>query len=169
MDVFSHSLWGCGLFGHRGHPWLATAFGALPDLISFGPLVVCRIITGTFAMGPPRLDTIPEYCFHAYDVTHSLLLAVMVTSVVFYWRKDIGFALLAWPFHVCLDFPFHTKEFFPTKLFWPVSEWVFDGVSWGTPWVWFPNLAGLMLLLGFRVWRRTVRRSVACSDIIDGK
>jgi hypothetical protein len=167
MDVFSHTLWGYGLFGHRGHPWLATLFGALPDLLSFGPLVAYRIITGTFRFGPPPHETIPAITYLAYDVTHSLLLAVVVTGLVFCRRRDIGFAMLAWPFHICLDIPFHTKEFFPTKFMWPASEWVFDGVSWGTPWVWFPNLAGLMLLLGYRMCARRLKRSRASSAIIE--
>ncbi|GIT57595.1 MAG: hypothetical protein Ct9H300mP18_10240 [Candidatus Neomarinimicrobiota bacterium] len=38
MDTLSHALWGRGLFGHRGMPWLALFFGAMPDLASFGVL-----------------------------------------------------------------------------------------------------------------------------------
>ncbi len=36
MDTLSHALWGRGLFGYRGMPWLALFFGAMPDLASFG-------------------------------------------------------------------------------------------------------------------------------------
>ena len=38
MDTFSHALWGRGLFGFRGHPWLALMWGAMPDLVSFGAI-----------------------------------------------------------------------------------------------------------------------------------
>ena len=30
MDTLSHALWGKGLFGYRGNPWLALFFGAMP-------------------------------------------------------------------------------------------------------------------------------------------
>ena len=36
--------------------------------------------------------------------------------------------MLAWPFHIILDFPFHSKEYFPTKIIWPVSDFSFDGI-----------------------------------------
>jgi hypothetical protein len=49
-----------------------------------------------------------------------------------------------------LDFPFHTKEFFPTKIFWPFSNFSVDGISWATPEVWLTNLS---FLLVFFFWR----------------
>jgi membrane-bound metal-dependent hydrolase YbcI (DUF457 family) len=163
MDTFSHALWGLGLFGQRGRPWLALLFGALPDLMSFGALLVLRVATGTFAPGAPRLETIPGWTYVTYNFGHSLLISGVATALVFFlWRRDIGFAMLAWPFHIMLDFPFHSREFFPTKLFWPLSDITFDGVSWGTPWVWYPNLAGLVVLFSWR-WIQRRRRQRAAS------
>jgi len=40
MDTFSHALWGYGLFGYKRYPWTAIFFGAMPDLISFGLLLL---------------------------------------------------------------------------------------------------------------------------------
>lgn len=155
MDTFSHALWGRGLFGYRGWPWWALLFGALPDLLSFGVLLVGRIIRGDFTFGKPALETIPDWTFTVYNLTHSLLIAVIIVPLVYRQNKGIGFALLAWPFHILLDFPFHTAAYFPTKLFWPISDFYFSGLSWATPVVWFPNLAGLLILFYYR--RRTSR------------
>ena len=58
--------------------------------------------------------------------------------------------MLAWPFHIVLDFPFHSQEYFPTKIIWPMSDFSFDGIPWSNPEVWFPNLAGLILLYIYR-------------------
>jgi hypothetical protein len=58
--------------------------------------------------------------------------------------------MLAWPFHIVLDFPFHTKEFFPVKIFWPLSDMHFDGISWSSPEVIIPNCAGIILLYIYR-------------------
>jgi hypothetical protein len=64
--------------------------------------------------------------------------------------------MLGWPFHICLDFPFHTAQYFPTQLFWPISDFVIDGIAWNTPWVWFPNVAGILVLY---LWRWRVKRN----------
>ncbi len=154
MDTFSHALWGLGLFGYRGRPWWALLFGALPDLLSFGFLLLERIFTGNFTLGKPPLETIPGWTFTVYNLTHSLVVVTIVIPLVYRWRKDMGFALLAWPFHVLLDFPFHTAAYFPTKLFWPVSDFYFSGLSWASPVVWFSNLAGLILLFAYRKKKR---------------
>jgi hypothetical protein len=150
MDTFSHAFWGLGLFGYRGRPWWALLFGALPDLLSFGILLVGRIIEGNISFGKPALETIPGWTFVVYDLTHSFVTVLIVLPLVFQWNKGVGFVLLAWPFHILLDFPFHTAAYFPTKLFWPISDFYFSGLSWATPMVWFPNLAGLMLLFLYR-------------------
>jgi len=46
MDTFSHALWARGLFGYRSRPWIALFFGAMPDLVSFGILLLIRILGG---------------------------------------------------------------------------------------------------------------------------
>jgi hypothetical protein len=161
MDTLSHALWGLGLFGQRGRPWLALVFGALPDLMSFGILLVIRVATGAFEAGPPHQASIPGWTFIAYNTGHSLLLASVLTAAVFARWRSVGFAMIAWPFHILLDFPFHSREFFPTKIFWPLSDITFDGISWGQPWVWFPNVAGLLILLSYRWVQRRRRKARA--------
>jgi hypothetical protein len=154
LDTFSHALWGRGLFGFRGHPWMALLFGAAPDLISFGAFSGYSLFNGTYVPGPPALETLPQWVFITYNLMHSFVTAALVISLLAWWRRDIAFAMLAWPFHILLDFPFHTAEYFPTHLFWPLSDFYFDGISWGTPMVWFSNLAGLMLLFAWRYYRK---------------
>jgi len=153
MDVFSHAAWGYGLFGQR-RPCLAVAIGAMPDVMSFGIFFIIQVVTGEYKFGKPQLDTIPAWTFVMYDITHSLLIAVIAVVVVTAWRRDLGFVMLAWPFHILLDIPFHTKEFFPTKFLWPASDFVIDGVAWSAPWVWFPNIAGVLLFVAYRTYRR---------------
>jgi membrane-bound metal-dependent hydrolase YbcI (DUF457 family) len=157
MDTLSHTLWGGGLFGFRGHLRLALFFGALPDLLSFGLWLPVRLMNHGFQPGPPALDTIPHWVFSSYDFSHSLLVAGIALLLVTLWRKDIAFPLLAWPFHILLDVPFHSADYFPTKIFWPVSDWAFGGIAWSNPWVWFSNLAGLAVLWAWR-WQRRGKR-----------
>ncbi len=148
MDTFSHSLWGAGLFGGRGKFKLALFFGAFPDISSIGLWLPINWIENGF--GKPELALIPQWVFNHYNFSHSLLVAFTAIALVSLWRKDIAFAMLAWPLHIMLDLPFHSAEFFPTIIFWPVSDFIFDGIPWSIPWVWFSNLGALVTLY---LWR----------------
>ena len=69
MDTLSHALWGRGLFGYRGYKWLAIFFGAMPDLFSFGILIIVRIFSGNYTYsGPPSLENIPNWIFFNYII-----------------------------------------------------------------------------------------------------
>ena len=155
MDTFSHALWGKGLFGYRGKPWMALFFGAMPDLFSFGILIIIRIFSGNFQLGggPPTMESIPWWVFINYDISHSFVSAFLCIWIVNRYRKDIAFAMWAWPFHILLDFPFHSKAFFPTKLLYPFTDFSFDGIPWRRPEIWFPNLAGIIVLFIYRKYK----------------
>ena len=86
MDTFSHAFWGRGLFGYRGHPWLALFFGAAPDLFSFGILFLVRLATLQFRMGPPPMETIPWWVFINYDISHSFVSAFVAIGIVSRFR-----------------------------------------------------------------------------------
>lgn len=157
MDIFSHALWGYGVFGHRGHPWLALIFGAMPDLLAFSGITIYQLVAGTFVFGAPELETIPAWCFYVYDFNHSLIMAGICVSVMYVFKKGLAFVMLAWPFHILLDFPFHAQTYFPTKLFWPITDFSVNGIPWNEPWIWFPNLAGIIIILIYRRLQRKKR------------
>ena len=150
MDTLSHASWGRGLFGFRGYKWWALFWGAAPDLFSFGTLFFIRMVTFEFSIGRPSVDAIPWWVYINYDISHSFISAFIVIAMVWRGHKPFAFAMLGWPFHICLDFPFHNKEFFPTKLFWPLSDYSFDGIPWNRPEIWFINVAGIIVLF---IWR----------------
>jgi len=158
MDTFSHALWGKGLFGYRGKSWYALFFGAMPDLSSFGLLIIVRLLLGDYGDiggGPPPLDSIPWWVYVNYDLSHSFISAFICIWIVKKYNKDLAFAMWAWPFHILLDFPFHSKAYFPTKLFWPLTNFSFDGISWSRPEIWLPNLAGIIILFIYRRYKST--------------
>ena len=41
--------------------------------------------------------------------------------------------MLAWPMAILMDVISHTRDFLPTPFLWPLTDWKFDGVSWGSP------------------------------------
>ena len=72
MDTLSHALWGKGLFGYTGYSKLAIFFGAMPDLFSFGLLIIVQLFNGNYNYnGPPSIDSIPGWLFFNYDLFHS--------------------------------------------------------------------------------------------------
>ena len=156
MDTLSHALWGRGLFGYRGHKWLAIFFGAMPDLFSFGILIIVGLFSGNYTSGnyayegPPSLESIPNWVFFNYDLSHSFITAFLCIGIVYYFNRSLTFPMLAWPFHILLDFPFHSKEYFPTKFLWPLTDFSIDGIPWSNPEVWFPNMAGIIILFIYR-------------------
>jgi hypothetical protein len=150
MDTFSHALWGYGLFGQKRWPWLALFFGAMPDLISFGLYLVVQVLTGSWQPGPPPLAELPPWLFTAYDVGHSFVVCGLVIALVALWDRRYAFVMLGWPFHIVLDFPFHSYQYFPTPIFWPISDFKIDGIPWSHPAIWFSNVTGLVILFMYR-------------------
>ena len=143
------------MFGYKGFRFFPLLLGAAPDLIAFLPWMIIRILNGTFfdrKFGePPPLEIVPDWVFFMYDFSHSFVTGFLLVFLLYYFRKDyLWFAALAWPFHTVLDFPFHTKEFFPTKIFWPLSDFYIDGIPWSRPEVWFANIILLALVLFYK-------------------
>ena len=153
MDTFSHTLWGKGLFGYRKYGKWALLFGALPDLLSFGLYFIVRFITQGVSMefGNPTLENIPNWVFIMYDISHSWVIAFLFIIIFLQINKEICFPMLAWPFHILLDFPFHSKEYFPTPILLPISDYRFDGIPWSNPYVWFGNIACIIILFMYRL------------------
>ena len=153
MDTFSHALWGKALFGYKGARYSPFLFGAAPDLFSFIPYTLFKLFGSTNAklFGKPVIEEMPSWVFNLYDLGHSFVTFLVVISVLVILKKKVlAFASLSWAFHILLDFPFHTKEFFPTKIFWPINDFIYDGVSWANPQVWFMNLFFLCLFFFYR-------------------
>ncbi|MBI2436470.1 MAG: hypothetical protein HYV41_01860 [Candidatus Magasanikbacteria bacterium] len=165
MDIVSHGLWGGIVAGKKNRRtyWTAFLIGILPDFFSFGIFFLATIfrITPDIAWhaGPDNLEIVPEYVTHLYNITHSLVVFVVVFLLVFMIRRKPFVPLLAWGLHIIMDIPTHSSAFFPTPFLWPVSNFRIDGVSWVHPYIFFPNLILLVsvYLFYFGYWR--IRRS----------
>ncbi len=105
MDTISHALWGKGLFGYRKYKWLPLFFGTIPDLASFGIYFLFNLIINpsTMKFGKPELSEIPSWVFNLYNISHSLIIAMIFILIAYIFKRDICFAMLAWPFHIMLD------------------------------------------------------------------
>lgn len=170
MDVVSHWFW--GVLATRKHVnWkVAGPMAVLPDLIAFLPSFVYSLAYG---IERPSVDDttvtsdFPAITWEVYQYTHS---AVVVTFAVLltWWffsrfkidrfksnfgeqhrSKPLMMAFLLWvPWYlnILLDIPSHTLQFFPTPIFYPISDFGVNGTRWSTPIVLFTNVGVLLLL-----------------------
>jgi hypothetical protein len=152
MDFISHALYGGIAFGRKNRKmfWWAFFFGMMPDILVFGPLFVQKFFAmltggGNF-FGPPDAASIPQYVFQGYNITHSLVIFALVFGIVWLLRRKASLVILGWPLHILTDVFTHSTEFFPTPIFWPVSNFHVDGIPWSNPIIFIPNVILLIVL-----------------------
>lgn len=146
MDTLAHGLWSFAVFHNKKYVFMATLFGVLPDILSFGILILMNIISRNFNFhrGPPPLSSLPGWLFSAYSMTHSFVVFLLVFIAVFIITKHWYWPMMAWAMHILIDIPTHSTRFFPTPFLWPLSSYVFNGISWATPWFMLLNYASLI-------------------------
>jgi membrane-bound metal-dependent hydrolase YbcI (DUF457 family) len=168
VDTLSHGLWGGAAFAPRGPRKFGAAFffGVAPDLFSFGLFHATRPdwlkarILGDVS-GPPSLAILPDFVFHAYNLTHSLVVWAVVFSLVWALRKRPFWPLAAWGLHVVCDIPTHNSSYFPTPYLWPFPTPYVEGISWATPWFMALNYGALLAAyLGIFLIARKARSAV---------
>ena len=152
MDTFSHALYGKGLFGYRKYRWTSFLFGALPDLSSFGVYFLVLFFSNfqKLQYGRPSIEEIPIWVIELYNISHSLITAFVFIAIVYFVKKDLSWPMLAWPVHIIIDLFTHSIEFFPTPIFWPLSNYRFDGIPWSNIYVFITNIIMIFLIFFYR-------------------
>ncbi len=152
MDTISHALWGKGLFGYRKYRYLSFVFGAIPDLLSFGIYFLSNLILNpsNIKFGKPNLSEIPEWVFSLYNFSHSLIISTIFILIIYKINREIYFPMLAWPFHILLDLLTHSRDFFPTPILWPISDYRFDGIPWSNSYIMITNIIFIFLIFIYR-------------------
>ena len=136
MDFISHILWAYVVFHKYKKVKLALLFAFLPDLLSWGLYLPYRVLKG-IPFGAPDPTLVPDFIWIMYGVTHSVLVVTAVIAAVYFAtkhaKKIFPLYILAGPFITIIDIPLHSREYLPTPFLWPISDWHFPGISWGTP------------------------------------
>lgn len=166
MDVVSHGLWGAAAFCPQGRKKFLGGLlaGMAPDLLSFGvfhvmhPGWIALRLAGQIS-GPPALSMLPAYVFHAYNVTHSLVVWGAIFLALWIVVKPPAWILWPWLLHVLCDIPTHSTEYFPTPFLWPLATPFVNGIAWTTPWFLALNYGCLVTAYGVMlVYLRLKRR-----------
>ena len=152
MDTLSHALYGKGFFGYRKYWWTSFLFGALPDLSSFGVYFLGLLFSNFHGLknGRPSIEEIPIWVVELYNISHSLITAFVFIAIVYFIKKDLTWPMLAWPVHIIVDLFTHSIEFFPTPIFWPLSNYRFDGIPWSNIYVFTTNIVLIFLIFFYR-------------------
>jgi len=90
-----------------------------------------RLLTGG-SFGRPVLNEMPEWVFVLYNISHSLFVAMFVILVTFIILRRVPIYIFAWPIAIVMDLLTHRRDFLPTPFLWPISDWAFPGISWGS-------------------------------------
>ena len=157
MDIFSHGLYG-GVTVGRGSKqsyWTAFFFGVFPDVFAFG-IPISHLLFSLLSGGNAEIfhspedshASIPSYVFSLYNISHSLIIFILIFGLVWFFRKKPFWEMSAWGLHIVVDIFTHSEKFFPTPFLWPVSDFYVNGHSWGSPEVFIPNVLCLAILYG---------------------
>lgn len=86
-------------------------------------------------------------CLSRVHITHSIVVFAVVFGLVWLFMKKPPFIVLGWPLHIMMDLFTHTTQFFPTPIFWPISNAHFThGIPWSEPIIFIPNVILLIIL-----------------------
>lgn len=176
MDLFSHALWTAAVYtlacrrlkkGPKPSVRKAALWGVFPDFFAFTLPVVFILISLAFGwialsdLGRPGShgpEGVPEDALPLFNIVgtlysfgHSLAIFLLIFAVVY---KALGrpvWELGGWGLHVVIDIFTHSYQFYPTPFLWPLSDFRFNGISWGTPWFLALNYS-LLLLVYSALW-----------------
>ena len=153
MDIVAHGLWagiGVTLAGRRWPIARRTAVATVamavaPDLAQLLPLLgVALFANGGFAaltsyvtalpgFDPALPPTVALLTHHLHCTLHSAVVAMAVTLLVWAATQSLWIPLLGWWSHIAIDVFTHSAGFYPVSVFYPFTEWGFDGWAWNTP------------------------------------
>jgi len=155
MDIISHGLYSGVAFGRNSRKdyWMAFLFGVLPDLFAFTVPFWVMILGGQGfdrpSAEPPHMYGTDSYVYQLYSISHSVVIFALVFGLVWLLKRRPYLPMLGWPLHILVDIPTHSTQFFPTPFLWPLADVRVNGIPWGNPEVFIPNV---LLLVGLYSW-----------------
>lgn len=178
MDVISHGLWATALgealrrrgLATKGQVAGAAGFGLAPDLVSLVPVSIWAIgsdstieavrayvfaVPGTEPAMAPWAHIL-EHNIHCS--AHSLIVLGLVTLISFWKVRWLLVPLVGWGLHLALDVPTHSSEYYAVTIFYPLTEWSFDGIAWTHPAVLGTNYVALALTYAWLFVTRAPRQ-----------
>jgi hypothetical protein len=149
MDVISHILLTNLVFkdAPESQRLLATAFGIMPDMVSFGSMFNSVFLRKILFFKKPPKSLFPPYIMLLYKICHSLVIWLGIfLLLLLVGLKWLAIAWCGWGFHILLDIFTHNKRSFPTLILWPFSKFHFSGIGWSNKWFMLFNYLVILFL-----------------------
>ena len=156
MDFVSHALWGGVAFGRKNRRafLLAAGISLLPDILTEGLFYVLYLLNlggmPGWEHGHPNISDYPLFAQTLYNVTHSLLVFVIVFGLLWIVARRPVWIVGAWGLHILIDIPTHAMALFPTPFLWPISNFKVDGINWDSPMIWAIDI--ILLIAAYSLW-----------------
>jgi len=159
MDYLAHALWTRAVYHEAKHPWWGAFWGVFPDTVSWVPFFFYRIFTSGFSSGRSDL-VLPGWMDSLYGVSHSVVVFAVVVFIIYLVKKRIPIYIWGWLLHIAIDVPTHSANMWPTPFLWPVSDFKFPGISWGTQSFMIANYAILSIVYLYIIWKGKQTKNV---------
>jgi len=174
MDTLSHGLWAGALFKainkkrkKKLSVFKAGLWAMFPDLIAFAiPLVIMGVMLlmglNLYDLPSGARQVLSYYVGIMYTVSHSFFIFAFVYASVFLILKRHVWEMFGWALHIIMDIPTHPIDFYPTKFFWPITNYAYGGISWKTPTFMIINV--VLLVIVFYVLKEKKKRKTTNNE-----
>lgn len=147
MDFFAHLFWTAIVFKSHVPLWIPLFFAAIPDISSWGVIMIHMIVCGKMKFDKKHFKEIPAFAWTLYGATHSIFSFAFVFGILTLLTGKIFIAAFAWLLHLLIDILTHSRYFLGTPFLWPFSDWKFPGYSWGRLWFTILNWAAIIFFI----------------------
>ena len=70
---------------------------------------------------------------HFHCITHSAIVASVVTLITWLTWRALWIPLLGWWSHIVIDVFTHSIDYYPSPVIYPITNRGFDGLAWSKP------------------------------------
>jgi hypothetical protein len=137
-DTISHFIHGYSIFGMKG-----GIYAVLPDILSFGrlfiknlPNKINKLKKGEIKdiLKKPDIKLLDKTDYLLYNIFHSLV----IWFIIYYFKRDKEFIPIF--LAIFIDTLLHDKSYLPTPIFYPLSNFKFDGIPWNSKKGWIISI-----------------------------
>ena len=169
MDILAHSLWagiGVAVLRRRrpiapGTAAATVALAALPDVLQLLPILAWWALgSGSWATLQAYANALPGQepalpavvlllAHHLHCITHSAVVAAVVSWGLWGLLRAWWLPLLGWWSHIVIDVFTHSADYYAVPVLYPLTERGFDGIAWNQPWMLALNYAAIVAAGGW--------------------
>jgi hypothetical protein len=153
MDYLAHALWTRAIYARSPHPWWGAFWGVFPDTICWVPFLIVRLFS-TNSLRPDVGGALPEWVSFMYGLSHSVVVFAVVVGALYIIRRRVPIYIWGWLIHIAIDVPTHAADRWPTPFLWPVADFHFPGVSWGSSWFMIANYIALIGIYAYLYYQK---------------